>query len=349
MGTFLKVLGGVVGVAALVVVGGGAWAVSSSNGLRARTFTIPDYEPQVPFALSEAEIAELREGRLADWRAAQEAAGVVLTDDVPVPDVLADVDLNAIALERAIQRGSHMVRARYACLECHGQNFGGGTMIDDPMIGVIKGPNLTTGAGGIGAELTAKDYNRILRHGVLRDGHPALMPCEDFDEMSDREMSDIISYIRSVPPVDSEVPPPAFGPLLHVLAATGQFIYAADVIHHDRVPLIEPPPASDTLAFGRHVTATCTGCHGASLRGGPIPGAPPDWAPAANITHGETGFGTWTLEQFTTLMRTGVRPDGTAVKMPMTLILPYMNNATDEEIAAIWTYLQSVPPEGATE
>jgi hypothetical protein len=47
----------------------------------------------------------------------------------------------------------------------------------------------------------------------LRDGRPAVMPSDDFQHMSDQELSDIISYIRSLPAVDNTVPKSTFGPL----------------------------------------------------------------------------------------------------------------------------------------
>ena len=37
------------------------------------------------------------------------------------------------------------------------------------------------------------DWDRIVRHGLLSDGRPAAMPSEDFQMMSDQELSDIIA------------------------------------------------------------------------------------------------------------------------------------------------------------
>jgi hypothetical protein len=43
-------------------------------------------------------------------------------------------------------------------------------------------------------------------------------------------------------------------------------------------------------------------------------------------------------------MREGKRPDGTEIKPPMTLVLPYVQNMTEVELEALWMYLRSVTP-----
>ena len=94
-------------------------------------------------------------------------------------------------------------------------------MIDDPMIGHLLGPNLTTGKGSVTRDFKASDWDRAVRHGVAPNGHPTAMPSSDFQFMADQELSDIVSYIRSLPPVDDTVPAIRLGPLGKVLLATG--------------------------------------------------------------------------------------------------------------------------------
>ncbi|NLY93336.1 MAG: cytochrome c, partial [Myxococcales bacterium] len=147
--------------------------------------------------------------------------------DFPVPTPLdaAHVDEGgdpeALALEQAIERGRHLLSARYACADCHGEDFGGGVMVDDPAMGRLLGPNLTRGEGSVTLDYSVADWDRIVRHGIRKDGRPALMPSEDFMAMSDRELSDIIAYIRALPPVDNAVPPSTLGPIGKLLVATG--------------------------------------------------------------------------------------------------------------------------------
>ena len=116
--------------------------------------------------------------------------------DFPIP-------ASGDARSQALDRGRHLVESRYGCGECHGSAFGGGVMIDDPTIGRLLGPNLTTGKGSVTAGFQPADWDRIVRHGVKPNGKPALMPSEDFRQMSDQELSDIIVFIRSQPSVDS--------------------------------------------------------------------------------------------------------------------------------------------------
>jgi cytochrome c553 len=323
MKTFLKLVGGL--LLCLILIAGAfyLWASYVTSREAGRTFTVHTVDFPIPFPLGDEEIAALAAGR----------------DSVPVAEI------EQVALERAIERGRHLVSSRYACTECHGANFGGGTMIDAFPIGTLLGPNITTGSGSRTVNYTATDWDRIVRHGVRPDGTGATMPSEDFQLMSDQELSDIVAYIRSHPPVDAEVPAPTFGPLGKILVATGQLHFSADVIpSHDSPHALVPPPAEPTPEFGRHIAGVCTGCHGADLAGGPIPGGDPSWVPARNLTPHETGLGSWEYEDFVRALREGVRPDGSAVQMPMSLMAPYANQMTEVELQALWTYLQSVPP-----
>ena len=273
--------------------------------------------------------------------------------DFAIPPPPLDVDPTlppdpSAAQAAAVARGAHLVEARYGCIECHGADFGGGTMIDDPLIGSLRGPNLTLGRGGVTAGYTAADWDRKVRHGVRPDGRSGWMPSDDYVRMSDRELGDIVTYLRSLPPVDREVPPVHFGPLGKVLVATGQLpIAAARIPTVDHHPA-EPPATADTVDFGDHLLAVCTGCHRANLEGGPIPGGAPDWRPAANLSPHADGLAAWTRDDFVRAMRTGVRPDGSAFGVPMAMMVPYGARSTDTELHAMWTALQARPavPDG---
>ena len=244
----------------------------------------------------------------------------------------------------ALERGRHLVGSRYGCAECHGASFGGGVMVDNGAIGSILGPNLTAGRGSVTGGYRAADWDRIVRHGLKRDGTPALMPSQDFRQMSDQELSDIVVFLRSQPAVDREVPPPRLGPLGKALVASGKFTLSADVISSHDTPHAElPPEAGLTIEFGRHVAATCMGCHRNDLGGGPIVGGDPSWPPASNLTPGPEGLGEWTFTQFAAALREGKRPDGTPVRPPMTNVTPYAQRMTQTEMQALWSYLRSVP------
>jgi mono/diheme cytochrome c family protein len=243
----------------------------------------------------------------------------------------------------ALERGRHLVASRYGCGECHGSNFGGGVMIDNAAIGRVLGPNLTGGKGSVTLGYTAADWDRIVRHGILRNGSAALMPSQDFQEMTDQELSDIVAFLRSQPSVDSQVPRPKLGPAGKMLIATGKFQLSADLIPHDKQHAVTPPETRATAQFGRHLTATCMGCHRSDLGGGAIVGGDPSWPPAANLTPGPDGIGPWSLEDFTRALREGKRPNGTALGQPMANVTVYTRSMTDTELGALWSYLRSVP------
>lgn len=218
-------------------------------------------------------------------------------------------------------------------------------MVDEPAMGRLIGPNLTTGAGSVTVAYTVADWDRIVRHGIRRDGRPALMPSEDFVGMSDRELSDIIAYARSLPPVDREWPESTLGPMGKVMLATGKWRLSVDRVgDHHAAHRVEPPEAAETVEFGAHIAQVCTGCHRPHFAGGRIAQGPPHWAPASNLTPHPEGMAGWSFEQFATVMREGKRPDGSPVRAPMAQITPYGKRMTETELRALWMYLASLPP-----
>jgi len=319
----LKILGAVIGALLAMAVGSFFWLSSSANAKLAQTPSAHQVDFPIPVPLTEDEIAELsRDGERPS-----------------------DEELAKIAMERAVERGRHLLAARYPCAECHGSDFGGGTMVDDPAMGRLLGPNLTLGKGSITKDYTAADWDRIVRHGIRKNGTAAVMPSEDFIAMSDRELSDIVAFIRSKPPVDKEVPAVALGPVGKILLATGGFRLAFETVpDHQKAHPSEPPQAEESVEFGRHLAQVCTGCHRKELTGGPIAQGPPDWPAAANLTPHEQGLGSWTFEQFEAVMRKGIRRDGSALGLPMSGVVPYGERMTDTELKALWLYLRSLPP-----
>ncbi len=320
------------------------WATGKRDARLAATYEIPPHEFPIPFPLTDAEKEALRtEMRLT--APARGAPPPPPEPGKPEADPLAGVDLEKLAMERAAARGTHLLEARYACGFCHGSDLGGGTMLEDAMIGTIHGPNLTLGNGSVTATYTAADWDRKVRHGVNPAGHPGFMPSLDYFQMSDRELSDIVVYVRSLPPIDRTVAPVVYGPLGTVLVATGRFQMSAD-IHPDHAAAhaVEPPPEEPTAEFGRHLAGICTGCHRADFSGGPITGGPPDWPPAANLTAHEEGIKAWTYDDFVKLLRTGIRPDGTPTRVPMAEAIPLGNAMTEVELQALWAHFQSLPP-----
>jgi mono/diheme cytochrome c family protein len=238
----------------------------------------------------------------------------------------------------ALARGEHIAVTR-GCADCHGADLGGRVLIDAFPIGRIAAPNLTQGKGGIGP-LDATRMERAIRHGIGVGGRLLLyMPATDFSGLSDADTADLMAYVSTRPAVDREIPAPTAGPLVRTLFMLDQapLVYALKVDH--RAPHVATMTPSATAEYGRYVARACTGCHGEHFSGGHVPGTPPDFPDAANIT--PTGIGKWTKDQFFAALREGKRPDGRTLN-------PFMpwkafSTMTDTELEALWAYLQKVP------
>ena len=124
---------------------------------------------------------------------------------------------------------------------------------DDGPMGTLAAPNLTSGKGGLGATFTDTDWVRGIRHGVHRDGTTLLiMPCEAFVHMNERDLGDLIAYLKQLPPVDREMPRVHLSPIGRTLLVLGKF----SVLIAEKTPrlpypaVVEPGP---TAAYGRYL------------------------------------------------------------------------------------------------
>lgn len=241
----------------------------------------------------------------------------------------------------AVDRGAHLARAVTTCTLCHGEDGGGGVYADMGMVGLVAGPNLTRGRGGLGDELSDQDWVRAIRHGVRRDGTSLIvMPSEVYAHLSDEDLGAIIAFFKQLPSVDREVPASHFGPIGRLLLVTGRL----DVLVAPKTPADAANPyvpAAATPEYGRYLAdiGGCHGCHGFGLSGGRVAG-PPDLPPASNLT--VTGIGNWTETDFFRAMRQGTRPDGS--RLDTFMPWPSYSRMTNEELQALWLYLRSVPP-----
>ena len=240
-----------------------------------------------------------------------------------------------------VARGKHIFNAVSSCVVCHGTDGGGGPIINDPAMAILNASNLTRGPGGVGTTYSDADYDRAIRRGIRPDGTRLLvMPSWDYAAMSDDDAASVIAYIRSLPPVDRATPRVKLGPVARVLIATHKLPFDATRIA-DEGPPPSPPPPMKTLPYGQYLARIggCMGCHGTHLSGGHLAGGPND-PPASNIT--PAGIGTWSDVQFMLTLTKGVDPNHHQLNdfMPWRTI----RNMTDDELEAIYKYLQSVPP-----
>jgi mono/diheme cytochrome c family protein len=255
-----------------------------------------------------------------------------------------DIQPEAIVLpddSASLERGRQ--RAAVLCLDCHGEGFGGKEFFNDPQLGRMDSPNLTSGEGGIGGDYTVTDWVRAIRHGVNRDGRALMvMPSADFHSLSRQDLSEVVAYIMSIPPVDRQVQTEAsFTAMAKVLMTAGAFgtVFGADEIDHKAGYSTAPDPGP-TAVYGEYLVKVfgCRHCHGDMLNGGKSPDPASPFCP--NITPGGN-LGRWTEPQFISAMRTGTTPEG----HQMTDFMPWKAtaNMNDMELQALHQYLNSLP------
>jgi mono/diheme cytochrome c family protein len=230
------------------------------------------------------------------------------------------------------------------CEACHGQELHGLVYLDNPAIGQVITPNLTSGKGGIEGERSDIDLIRAIRNGVKPDGSPLLfMPSTEFYYLSDRDLGAMLAHIRNQPPVDnypssSQLSPAGF----IVMNLTRDITFLpAELIDHQKNPPTAPEPGI-SVDYGQYLALSCPVCHGLNLSGGEILGFPSEWPAAGNLTPGPGNRLTmWGEAGFIEIIRRGEK-HGRALHpdyMPWTSYR-YMN---DLELRAVYLYLLALP------
>ncbi len=253
----------------------------------------------------------------------------------PIPQVERSQDPAVIA------RGKHLAESLGACAtkDCHGTDLGGGRPLDLGPLGTIAGPNIT--GASLGAAYTDGELVRLLRSGVKKDGRGIrMMPVQDFAWLPDKDLVAMVSYLRTVPNVSRPNEAMIVKPLAKILDRREQIIW--DVARRlADAPQQKPPEPAPTVEYGTFVAKLCTGCHGETLSGGPIPGAPPSIPIPLNLTPHESGMKEWTYADFEKLLSTGAKKNGQQLNpfMPIDAVA----KMDDIERKALWNYLRSIP------
>jgi hypothetical protein len=256
--------------------------------------------------------------------------------DIPLSQIARSSDADVVA------RGKHLLESVGGCADgnCHGSDLAGGKTIEMGPVATFTAPNVTQ--AGAGAAYSDAELFRLLRHGVRRDGRSVrFMPVQDFAWMSDADLIALISYMRTMPPVEKANGPMEIKTLGKVLDRKSQLIIdVARRVPHEK-PDLAPPP-SPTKEYGAYVAHLCNGCHGEHLSGGPIPGAPSNMAVPKNLTPDGTGLQGWTFETFDNAITNGVSKDGRQLDALMPT--KTFGKMSETEKHALFAYLQSVPP-----
>jgi mono/diheme cytochrome c family protein len=243
----------------------------------------------------------------------------------------------------ALERGRYLFQTR-GCAECHGVNGAGREFINNGKGTRIAGANITP--TGMVAKYSPEDWVRTIRHGVKPDGRPVMvMPSEDYNRFTDTDLAALVAYVRSLPPT-------AGGAAIVDLPLPARVLYGFDVIPdaaqriNHTLPPATPVASGVTAEHGTYVANMCIGCHGEKLSGGRIPGAPPDWPAAANITPGEGSAMVRykNADAFVNMLQTGKRPDGSPIA-----VMPFgsLSKMNDVDMHALYVFLQTVPAKAA--
>lgn len=261
-----------------------------------------------------------------------------------------EIDIAAIDFifddeEEMLTIGQHVATIR-GCVDCHGGNLGGRIFLQDPIVGVLVATNLTSGPGGIGAEYSDEDLIRAIRHGVRKDGKSVVfMPSHEYNVIDSKDMAAMIAYIRTMDPVDSNhLPETKIGfpfRMIYSLSGGDLHLFPARLIDHS-LPIPDPVEYRAPRELGAYLATTCMGCHGNNYGGGRIPGVPPDWPEASNITIGGTLANYASVSDFIRTMREGVTPLGVEMN-PEYMPWIVFGHMTDEELTGLFEYLQSLP------
>ena len=258
-----------------------------------------------------------------------------------------DVSVEIISLPKdaeSLAEGKRIFQYR-GCEACHGEQLQGLIYMDNPAIGQVITPNLTSGPGGIGAQRTDGDLIRAIKHGIRPDGTPLLfMPSTEFYFLSDGDLGKVLAYIRSVPTVGNETK-------LSNLSFTGFVAMSivkditflpAELIPHDK-PAPPAPEPGVTVQYGQYLSMSCMVCHGLTLSGGEIPGFPAEWPAPPNLTSGAgSRLPVWGEAEFIEIIRNGEK-HGRRIN-PSYMPWTSYRHMTDDELRAVYKYLMSLPP-----
>jgi mono/diheme cytochrome c family protein len=282
------------------------------------------------------------------------AIAVVVREDrtfeAPYPDITASKD------PAVIERGRYLVTGPAHCTACHAADgdkssephLAGGGAFHLP-IGTVYARNITPDVStGIG-RYSDREVARILRYGVHPSGR-AMLPFMPFSDMTDEDLTAVISYLRSRPAIDHYVPASDFNMLGRAAKA-----FLLEPVGPSQ-PIRTRIERGATIEWGAYLANTvgsCTVCHTKrSLRSGKAEGvafaggmtveshsAPGTKFVTPNLTPDpKTGhIYAWSEDVFVARFRNAV---ATASPMPWTSY----KQLTDDDLRALYRYFRSLPP-----
>ncbi len=264
------------------------------------------------------------------------------------------------ATPQRLNRGRYLAVGLAGCAGCHSQHDwsthgapivpgteGGGQWFDMPDLpGRVVAPNLTSDSATGAGTWSDDQLARAIREGIGHDGRPLfpMMPYQDFRKMSDEDLASIVVYLRSLPPVHSQLPKTEIVfPVKYLIRSVPEPVTAS----------VSAPDPRDRLQYGAYLVLLggCADCHTPRQRGEPLPGleyaggqvmkGPWGEVSPANITPDASGISYYDEGLFIQVIRTGY-----VKARKLSSIMPFgdYKNLTDDDLKAIYAYLQTLKP-----
>jgi cytochrome c553 len=226
-----------------------------------------------------------------------------------------------------IVEGGRQARIHGCYNSCHGSGAGG-KIFSDNLLGItIPAPNLTRLAN----DYSVGEFERSVRQGIKKDGTAVnFMPSPMYYNLNDKQLAQIIAFLRRLPDEDKRFADPSFGLLYRWSLLQGDERIIPDEV--TKVPFIGGLDLSDPLSHGKYLAmTTCSQCHGAGLHGRADWGQPPSLVVTT----------VYSFDAFRHLLITGEAIGGRDVGAMRTASKKRFSNFTKEEIEHLYLYLTS--------
>ncbi|WP_342628785.1 cytochrome c [Nguyenibacter vanlangensis] len=260
-----------------------------------------------------------------------------------------------------VKRGEYLERAA-DCEVCHtapgGTPYAGGRAFDLPGIGRIYAPNITPDREtGIGAYTDAQ-FESAVRMGVApgwKHLYP-VMPYASYARMTPDDVRAIRAYLATLPAVHAPAPANVVRFPYNIRAV----MLAWNLLYRPSSPLGDEPGRSAAWNRGRYLVEAaghCAECHSprtmlqATSRDRSYAGAVTNGWIAYNISSDpDSGIGAWNDSQLTDYLSTGHADGRGTAAGPMAEVVGHsLRYLTPQDIAAMVTYLRSLPARPANE
>ena len=285
-----------------------------------------------------------------------------------LPDIEEAPVLSVELTPERIARGEYLANHVTVCIDCHSTRdwsrfsgpptegtFGkGGDPFDQKFgfPGAYYAKNITP--AGI-SRYSDGELFRTITTGVNKEGEALfpVMPFHYYGQMDEDDIKSIIAYIRTLKPIENEVPKSKSDFPMNFIINT---------IPH-KASFTKLPEKSDVLNYGKYLTnaAACIDCHTQFEKGSLVAGTEfgggrefpfPDGSVvrSANISSDEdTGIGGWDDETFVSLFKAHSDSATLATKLnpgDFNSIMPWTmyGGMKEEDLKAIFAYLKTVAP-----